>query len=60
MSVTEKFCPSGNFSDLSQEGVRFVSYPTTLIVNSRNFSVSPCELQNGILHSSTITSFYVL
>jgi len=60
MSVTEKFGPSGNFSDLSQEGVRFESYSTTLMVSSRNFSVSPCELQNGILHSSTITSFYVL
>jgi len=60
MSVTEKFGPSGNFSDLSQEGVRFVSYLTTLTVNSRNFSVSPCELQNGISYSSTITSFYII
>lgn len=60
MSVTEKFCPSGNFSDLFQEGVRFESYPTTMTVSSRNFSVPPFELQNGIIHSSTVTSFYVL
>jgi len=60
MSVTEQFGPSGNCSDLSQEGVRFESYSTTLTVSSRTFSVSPCELQNTILHSSTINSFCVL